>query len=154
MPGLPNLVGNPGFEASTAGWGPVGTGITLQRVAGGYGGAWSALLSNSSAAPATVTLNDSPNWIGVTRAGTYTASLWVRADSPGQVLKLKLREYQGSTLLGQPLTSVTLTTSWQLVTVQYAPVAAGNSTLDLTAYVSNAPVGATFYVDDASITQS
>ena len=101
-----------------------------------------------------MTLNDSPNWIAVTKAGTYTASVWVRADTPGQVLKLKLREYQGSTLLAQPLTSVTLTTSWQLVTVQSAPVAPGNSTLDLTAYVSSAPVGATFYVDDVSITQA
>jgi hypothetical protein len=137
---------------STTGWGPVGTGITLQRVAGGHTGSWSALLSNTTAAPATVTLNDSPNWIGVTKAGTYTASLWVRADTAGQTLKLKLREYQGSTLVGQPLTSITLSTTWQLVTVTYVPVAPGASTLDFTAYVSNAPVGATFYVDDASIT--
>jgi hypothetical protein len=147
-------VGNPDFETSTAGWGPVGTGITLQRVSGGHSGAGSALLSNTTAGPATVTLNDSPNWIAVTRPGLYTASLWVRADTPGQVLKLKLREYQGSVLVGQPLTSVTLTTSWQLVTVQYTPVAPGASTLDFTAYVSNAPVGAAFYADDASITQS
>jgi hypothetical protein len=78
----------------------------------------------------------------------------VRADTPGQVLKLKLREYQGSTLLGQPLTQVTLTTTWQQVIVQYSPVSPGSSTLDFTAYVSNAPVGATFYADDASITLS
>jgi len=154
VPALPNLVGNAGFETSTSGWGPVGAGITLQRVPGGHSGSWSALLSNTSPAPATVTLNDSPNWIAVTKAGTYTASLWVRADTPGQSLKLKLREYQGATLVGQPLTSVTLTTSWQLVTVTYVPVAPGASTLDFTAYVSNAPVGATFYADDASITQS
>ena len=44
-------LGNPGFETSTAGWGPVGTGITLQRVAGGHSGAWSALLSNTTSAP-------------------------------------------------------------------------------------------------------
>jgi hypothetical protein len=153
-PGSPNLVGNPDFESSTSGWGPVGTGITLQRVAGGHSGMWSALLSNGTSGPATVTLNDSPNWIAVTKPGTYTASLWVRSDTPGQVLKLKLREYQGSTLLGQPLTAVTLTTEWQLVTVQDVPVAPGASTLDLTAYVSNAPVGATFFADDASITTS
>jgi parallel beta-helix repeat protein len=152
VPALPNLVGNPGFETATTGWGPVGTGITLQRVAGGHTGSWSALLSNPTATPATVTLNDSPNWIPVTQAGTYTASLWVRADTAGQVLKLKLREYQGSTLVGQPLTSITLSTAWQLVTVTYVPVAPGASTLDFTAYVSNAPVGATFYADDASIT--
>ena len=36
--GGPNLVGNPGFEVDTAGWGPVGSGITLQRVAGGHTG--------------------------------------------------------------------------------------------------------------------
>ena len=80
--------------------------------------------------------------------------MWVRADAPGQSLKLKLREYQGSTLLSQPLTTVTLTTSWQLVTVQCTPVAPGASTLDLTAYVSNAPVGSTFYADDVSIVVS
>jgi parallel beta-helix repeat protein len=151
-PGSTNLVGNADFETSTGGWGPVGTGITLQRVPGGQSGAWSALLSNSSGAPATVTLNDSPNWIAVTKPGTYTASLWVRADTPGQSLKLKIREYQGSALLGQPLTTVTLGTSWQQVTVTYVAAAPGASTLDFTAYVSNAPVGATFYADDASIT--
>jgi parallel beta-helix repeat protein len=152
--GSPNLVGNPGFETDTKGWGPVGAGITLQRVPGGRTDGWSALLSNGSPGPATVTLNDSPNWVATTQAGTYTASMWVRADTPGAQLKLKIREYKGATLVGQPLTMLTLTTTWQLVTVTYSPVAPGQSTLDLTAYVSNAPAGASFYADDVSITRS
>jgi hypothetical protein len=48
-------------------------------------------------------------------------------------------------------TSVTLSTAWQPVTVTYAPVSPGSSTLDFNAYVSKALPGTCFYADDASI---
>jgi parallel beta-helix repeat protein len=145
-----NAVGNPGFETSTSGWNTSGSGagVTLARVAGGHSGGWAARLSNTGSSSATCTLNDSPNWIDLTSAGTYTASMWVRADSPGASLKLRLREYDGSTLAGSTTQTTTLSTAWQQVTVALVASAPGSSTVDLNAYVSGAPPGSCFYADD------
>jgi PKD repeat protein len=88
----------------------------------------------------------------------------VRADVPGAALRLELRENSKDlpylAPVGQASQRITLTTSWQEVTVTYAttatPVGAGpnftkGSTLDLTAYIDNAPPGTCFYADDAAI---
>jgi hypothetical protein len=80
--------------------------------------------------------------------------MWVRADSSGASLKLRLREYNGTTLAATATSTVTLSTSWQQVSVSLTPTAPGSSTLDLNAYVSSAPPGNCFYADDASIVQS
>ena len=68
------------------------------------------------------------------------------------VLKLRLREYTGTTLVGTGTSQVTLSTSWQQVTVSYAPVSPGQSALDYNAYVTSQPPGVCFTADDASIT--
>jgi parallel beta-helix repeat protein len=148
-----NLVGNPGFETGTSGWNTSGGGTTvsLARVAGGHSGGWAAQLTNTGTAAATCLLNDSPNWVPTSSSGTYAGTLWVRADTAGAALKLRFREYSGSTLLGSQTAQATLTTSWQPVTVTYAPAAPGASTLDFNAYVVGAAPGACFYADDAVI---
>jgi hypothetical protein len=92
--------------------------------------------------------------VSATSAGTYTGTIWVRADSSGATLKLRFREYVGSTLVGSQVTQVTLTTSWQQVTVIYTTVASGSSTLDFNAYVPSLPSSASFYADDVSIQQN
>jgi hypothetical protein len=66
------------------------------------------------------------------------------------VLKLRLREWSGTTLAGAASGQVTLTTSWQQALVSYTPTSPG-STLDLNAYVLNAPPGTCFYADDAAV---
>jgi len=152
-----NLVGNAGFETNLTGWNTSGsdTGVTLSRVAGGHSGGWAAKLTNTASVASTSTLNDSPNWVTTTAAATtYTGSLWVRGDAPGAVVKLRFREYNGSTLVGTATAQVTLTTSWQQVSLSYAPASPGASTLDLNAFVSKAATGTAFYADDASITTS
>jgi PKD repeat protein len=151
-----NLVGNPGFEASTSGWATSGgPAIVLTRAEGGHSGAWAAQVTNTGAgASASCTLNDSPNWARTTQTGTYHGSLWVRAPAPGATLKLKFREYQGSTLVGSKDATVTLTTAWQQVQMSYAVVAPGSSTLDFIAYTSNAPPGVCFLADDATVTRT
>jgi hypothetical protein len=121
-------------------------------VAGGHSGSWSAQLTNGGSAAVEVTLNDSPNWIKTTSSGTYTVSAWVRADTAGATLKLKVREYVSSTNVGSASTSITLSTTWQKIQLPYVPVSPGSSTLDLNVYQSSAPVGAYFFVDDVSIT--
>ena len=150
----PNLVGNPDFETALTGWNTSGstTGVTLARVAGGHGGGWSAQLTNPTSSTANCTLNDSPNWVSSSTAGTYTASIWVRSDTAGTSFKLRIREYSGATLVNQQITTTTLTTSWTQVTVTYT-VAGGGTTLDLNAYSTTTPPGACFSADDVSLTR-
>jgi parallel beta-helix repeat protein len=151
-----NLVANSGFETDTSGWNTSGsgTGVTLARVSGGHSGGWAAKLANTSGSATTCLLNDSPNRVASTSVGSYTGSIWVRADTSGAVFNLRFREYSGATLLGSRSTQVTLTTSWQLVTVTYTPVSPNSSNLDFNAYLpaSSAPPGTCFYADDAVIT--
>jgi hypothetical protein len=136
-----------------SGWNTSGSGsnITLARVAGGHTGSWAAKLSNTGTTASTCTLNDSPNWAKVTSAGTYTGTLWVRADASGAMLRLRFREYSGTTLVGSATTQVKLTTAWQQVTVTRTAASPGSS-LDFNAYVSRAAPGTCFYADDASVT--
>ncbi|HET8786476.1 MAG TPA: right-handed parallel beta-helix repeat-containing protein [Candidatus Limnocylindrales bacterium] len=148
-----SFVRNFGFETDTSGWNTSGSGanITLTRASGGHSGSWSAKLANTGSSNSTfATLQDSPNWVSATTAGTYTASAWVRADTAGAILKIKLQEYSGSTLLGSASAQITLGTSWQQITLPYTVKSPG-STLDFQIYVANAAPGTAFYADDASI---
>lgn len=151
-----NLIGNPGFETGTSGWNNNGrTGVTVTQVLGGHSGSYSAQLANTtSSTVADCTLNDSPNWVKTTQAGTYQASLWARADTGGAVLRLRIREYNGGTFAGSQTVTMTLSTSWQQVRLSYVPQAPGSSNLDYTAYTTNAAPGTCFYADDAAITVS
>jgi hypothetical protein len=148
-----NLIGNAGFETNTSGWNTNGrSGVTLTRVSGGHSGSFAAAVANTTGSTASsCILNDSPDWVTSTVAGTYTASIWVRADTAGAKLNLRIREYQGSTSEGSKTTKVTLGTSWQQVTLSYTPtISTGGEDLDFTAYVSNADPGNCFYADDAA----
>ena len=148
-----NLVGNPGFETNTTGWAPAGTGVTLTRVSGGNSGGWSASLANTGTGAVECNLNDSPNWIKTTSAGTYRGSMWVKGDTAGATVKVRLREYAGSTFVAQAVAQFTLTTSWQQIAVNYTVQSVG-STLDFNVFESAAPPGNCFAADDASITLS
>jgi PKD repeat protein len=148
-----NLVGNPGFETGTSGWNTSGgaSNVALTQVAGGHSGSYSAKLTNQNTSTATCLLNDSPNWVAKTVAGSYTGSLWVRTDTAGATLTLRFREYNSSgTRLGLKTSTVTLTTTWQPVSVTLA-VASPGSSFDFNAYITNAAPGTCFYADDASI---
>ena len=146
-----NFVTNGGFETATTGWNVGGrTGITLNRVADGHTGTYAAILANTtSTTAADCTLNDSPDSVTKTDGGTYTASLWVKAPTAGAKLTLRIREYSGSTNVGQKTVTATLTTTWSQVSLPYTPTAAGDD-LDLTAYLSNAAPGTCFEADDVT----
>src|SRR6185503_41200 len=99
----------------------------------------------------TCTLNDSPNWVARTVAGTYTSTVWVRASATGGQVKLRVREYNGATLVGTGTTTLTVTnTEWQQVTLTYQVLSPG-STLDLNVYETNQPAGSDLLVDDVSV---
>ena len=154
----PNLVGNPGFEVDTSGWSTSGSGsgVTLARVEPGRNGsAGAARLTNGSSALKKCLLNDTPNWVTNTAAATYTAGIWVRADSPGATIKLKLVELDGATVVRSRTASRTLGTSWEQLTVALSSVPSGGS-LDVQVFLpsQSAPPGICFYADDASITAS
>ena len=149
--GSSNLIGNSGFEVNTSGWSVGASSTSLTRIAGGHTGNFAAQLTNSTAG-AQCTLDDKPNWVPLTSSGPYTVGLWVRSDAPGANFKLRVREYNAGTLVGSVSTTVTLTSTWQLVSMVYTPVAAGQSNLDLQGYTSAAPVGPCFQADDATIT--
>jgi hypothetical protein len=51
--------------------------------------------------------------------------LWVRANTAGARLKLRLREYNGSTSVSSATAQITLSTSWQQITVNYVPQVLG-----------------------------
>jgi PKD repeat protein len=150
-----NLVGNPGFETGTSGWNTNGggSGITLTQVAGGHSGNYSAMLTNTTTSAQTCLLNDSPNWVAKTSPGSYTASLWARADAAGATLTLRFREYNISSgaNLGVTTNTIKLTTAWQQVSVTASVVSPGASTLDFNAYVTRAAPGTCFYADDVAI---
>jgi len=149
-----NIVGNPGFEQDTSGWNNNGTAnVTLDRAAG-HTGSFAARLTNGGSTSATMTLNDSPNWVETSYAGTYTARAWVRSDTGTGKAYVRLREYQGSTLVGLTSSVVTLSPTWQQVTISLTPQAAGSSTIDLNVYVSGAPAGTNLYVDDVVLNYS
>jgi hypothetical protein len=126
--------------------------VELTRVAGGHTGSFAAKLANTGTSSATCTLNDSPNWVTSSTAGTYTGSVWVRADTAGASIKVRFREYANGNLVGSPTTTVPLTTGWQQVTV--TDTTSGGSSLDLNVYTSSNPPGVCFYADDVSITRS
>lgn len=147
-----NLIGNPGVEAGKQGWAPLGTGVTIERVTGGHSGDWALAVTNGGTATTSCAVNDSPNWITTSAAGTYATSVWVRADAGGHVLKMRLREYQGNTTVGSIVANLALTTEWQQLSLAYAAAAPGQSTLDLNAYVTQAPPGVCFYADDFKMT--
>jgi PKD repeat protein len=153
-----NLVGNPGFDVDTAGWSTAGSGtlVTLTRITPGRDGTGGAArLFNGATGTRKCVLNDQPNWVTTTTAGRYTSSIWVRGDSAGALIKINIREMNGSTVVKSRVGNFTLTTAWQQITVSHTILSPG-STLDLQVFLpkAQAPPGTCFYADDASIVRS
>jgi K319-like protein len=154
-----NLIGNPGFETSTTGWNAAGsaTGVTLARVDAGvttpHSGSASARLSNGATTTADICkLNDQPNWVTNAAGGSYRASLWAN-NATGGKLNFRIREYNASGALVDTSTAqLTLTGTWQQVTVTNTAAAAAS--LDVQAWTANTPPGICFYVDDVILTRT
>jgi parallel beta-helix repeat protein len=151
--GSTNLVTNGGFETDLSGWSPYpSSSISLVRVSPGHSGNWAVEVRNTSSSTIPYcTLNDSPNWVTTTLAGTYTAAAWVRADTAGATVRLTLSEYAGSTKVGSAAAILTLSTSWQSISATYTPVSPG-STLDFNLYTKDSPPGQCLQADDVSET--
>jgi parallel beta-helix repeat protein len=144
-----NLVTNSTFETDLTGWAPL-AGCNLTRVAGGHNGGWAADLNNPLTSAQTCTLNDSPNWVAHAVSGTYTATVWLNTAVLGGSIKLRIREYNGATLLGTGTTTVNPTGDWQQVTLTYT-VSSPGSTLDLNVYETSQPAGSDLLIDDVTL---
>ncbi len=148
-----NLVTNSTFETNLTGWAPL-AGCDLTRVSGGHNEGWAADLTNPAGTAQTCTLNDSPNWVSRTVAGSYTATAWVRTAITGGQVKLRIREYNtAGTLLGTGTATLNPTSDWQQVTLTY-PVVSPGSTLDLNVYQTSQPAGSELLIDDVTLRSS
>jgi parallel beta-helix repeat protein len=143
-----NQVANGTLETNLSGWAAL-AGCNLTRLSGGHSGSWAADLTNPSTIQ-TCTLNDSPNWVASSVAGTYTATAWVRTTAVGGQIKLRVREYNGSTLVGTGTATLTPNGTWQQVQLAY-PVLSPGSTLDLNVYQTTQPAGSDLQIDDISL---
>jgi len=147
-----NLIGNPDFEKDTKGW-VASTGCSLTRVSGGHSGSWSGRIWNSGTTTRTCILDDSPNSVGKTSAGAYTATLWVRSATAGATMNLRLQEMNGTTIVSSATSTLVLSTAWQQITVSRSILQPGVTALNFNAYVTNVPASTTaFYADDATLT--
>jgi hypothetical protein len=113
------------------------------------------LLSNKGSSKVTCTVTDSPNWVTTISAGTYHGSVWLEPGVAGMYVQLRLREVQGSIVIGQATVGATLTSTneWRQLSVDYTAQQPGASTLDLRVYSTSLP-GQCFAFDDASLTLS
>ena len=93
------LVTNPGFETSLAGWGSGNARTLLTRTcAVAHSGACSAELGRTKSGGDAM-LDDSPDTVTSTVAGArYLASAWVRAPA-GRTVRLRVRELSGSSVV-------------------------------------------------------
>jgi alpha-tubulin suppressor-like RCC1 family protein len=148
-----NLVGNPGFETGATGWvSSTPAKVALGRVSPGHSGSWAGQLTNNSSGKVTCTLDDSPNWVRTSAAGTYTASLWFRTSRVGTSFELRMRELVGSKVVKSKTVTLTANGSWQQISMTFSPSSPGSS-LDLNAMMAS-PKGPCFTVDDVSVTKS
>jgi hypothetical protein len=145
-----NLVHNSTFETSLAGWNTHLPLQTLTRVAGGHTGSYAAELTTPRIG--TVALNDSPNTVANTEAGTsYAVSAWVRVAKPSLSAAVRIREVKNGRLVHQSTNSVWLTnTAWHEVTLQYTTKSSGAS-LDLNVLGWKLAPGNALMIDDVTM---
>jgi hypothetical protein len=152
----PNLAKNPSFEVNTNGWVAQASCI-LSRVAGGYDGSYAAQVAATGGSKSSFGINDHPDCVPAVSASgvTYRFSAWVRSASNTGTAKIRVGEYKVSTgsLLREVITSgVTLSPTWQLVTLDYVTVG-GSTTTTLDYWIKDYPLvaGETFQVDNISV---
>jgi fibronectin type 3 domain-containing protein len=149
-----NYVTNSGFEGSLTGWKSLeGSLAPLSRTSDAHTGSYAAKLTQK-ASKATVTLNDSPDWLKTVPSGvtSCTANAWVKTSQPGLRVVLRIRTYIGSQNTGIYMNEMlTPDTNWQHLTVT-APIKSSKSDLDLNVYATSIPYGVTYKIDDVQET--
>ena len=151
---VPNLASNPGFEDGTSGWTKYGS-ATLTQAAGGHSGSYALQVKGGSSSSSSFGADDSPNIVTqVAGMGSrYRFDAWVRSATFKGKVALEVREYLGSSQKGSSTksASVTLSPTWQRLTVDYTATTDG-TTLDL--HIADTPTKSSeiFFIDDVSAT--
>jgi chitodextrinase len=117
----------------------------------GHTGSFGADVSLSAQA-ATYAIVASPRPVSSAVAGSLTsATAWVRSDTPGKRLCMKIQEYNSSgSVVGTGASCVTSATSWTQLAAQYTVQASGDS-VALILVQSAAASGDRFSVDDVGL---
>lgn len=149
-----NLVTNPDFEQGTTGWHPIAGKALLTQVAGGHSGTFAGRVCKD---PGNTTslydIVDQPQLVPqVTVGATYRLDAWIRTStSVAQNIDLSLKEFSGTTLVGEDAGSTFVPTGdWQLGTTSYTATTAG-AFLDIRLQGENSAAGACFDADDLCI---
>ena len=153
------LVKNQGIETDLTGWtGKYGSSsfVTVARsTEAAYAGTGSIKVTGLAGANNLSSgFNDNSTLVTSSQAGvTYTGSVWLKAGSFGQSIVLRLREWDGTTLLtDNKVTYTASTTGWTQVTGSITPVKTGTR-LAFIVYASDLDAGEYFYADTFSFTR-
>jgi hypothetical protein len=156
LPAPPNLVANPGFELATTGWGRYGS-AALSLSPDAHSGTSALLVTGPASSASSFGCVDVSNSVAlVDGAGSrYRFLAWVKAASGGGRVKLRVREFNAGSQVGETHYSaeVPLTASWQLLSVDDVPQRAGSS-LEFRVTEAPAVAGSGFLVDDVVIVQT
>lgn len=145
-----NLLSNPSFETGLAGW--IGWQAVLSRESLGDAPDGNYVAKVSHSAGTSFTVNDHPANVSSSTAGQeYIASAWVKAassSSQGKLVTLKLRERNssGTTVQEWSSAALSLTTSFQKISVSGYAINNGDS-LDVRISHAGAASGDAFYAD-------
>ncbi len=132
---MTNLVTNGGFETNATGWTPVGSTVTRVTSQAKFGSASGEIVTDGAAA------TEGAYHDFTATAAVHTVSAWVRGAAGGTV-RMAVRDNAGAN--AQTGTAVTLTTTWQRITLTTSALTAAT----WRCYVeTNAQQAITFQVD-------
>jgi hypothetical protein len=144
-----NLVPNPSFEGSLAGWTAYGGSVSL--ASDGEDGKNAAKLTGGGSGAYGIYTNA---WeVASTTAGaTYTASAWFRSETPGDELCVRIREWTSAgTVVAFQDACVTSTSAWRRApAVSYTTQRSGG-TLEAYVFDKTATAGSSYEVDLVSL---
>lgn len=162
-PTVTNLLGNPGFETWSSGlpvgWASYGPSTTLTQSSDTHSGSSSVSIATTSSGYAASGVKDGAKpTISSTTAGTaYAASCWVKATKAITInLQLHEEKQNGTSVDPAAITSLAVptTTSWYQLQLSYTTTGTGNM-VPMVIYSTNTKGGgATFEVDDCTLTSS
>ena len=148
-----NLLANGGFESGLGGWSPYQG--TLALATDAQEGLQAVKVSaNAGATVFSITTAPRPVRASTVAGTLYGGSGWVRSDTPGKKVCLRLREWAVGAQVAQVSSCVTTTGSWQqFPQALYRTTQSGG---DLELYVTQSPSadGDTFELDGLSLQKS
>jgi hypothetical protein len=145
----PNLLTDGSFETGVGAW--YAYHATATSITGAIDGARAARVTwNGAGASFVLMPGELP--VGATTAGAvYTARAWVRSETPGRTVCLRIREWSGGSAFGDG-TCLVATGSWQRTDV-VRHVAVGGEGLEVYAYSDNPLAGDSFDLDGLTLTK-